>query len=157
MDIKYFTGIVDIDGLKFAYRNLAKQYHPDKGGSESVMKEINAEYDYILRTKNFKHRGNEKKEVNIDFEIKLRDIIEKVTVYADIDIEVCGTWLWFGGNTKEHKDKLKEIGCRFAPKKTKWYYRDESQKMNFKKKTLSMEEIREKYGSVYVGKKKAIN
>jgi len=51
MDIKYFTGIVDIDGLKFAYRNLAKQYHPDKGGSESVMKEINAEYDYILRTK----------------------------------------------------------------------------------------------------------
>lgn len=157
MNIKYFNGVVDVDGLKFTYRKLAMEFHPDKGGDESVMKAINAEYEYLLKTGRFKHRGTDK-ECNVDYEIALRDIIEKAIILDGLDIEICGTWLWFDGETKAHKDVLKGLGCRYAPKKQKWYYRDESQKMyRFKgRKAASMEEIRERYGSSYVPKKTKI-
>lgn len=41
---KYFTNENDI---KEQYRRLALVYHPDRGGSDEIMKEINAEYSKI--------------------------------------------------------------------------------------------------------------
>lgn len=34
-----------------------------------------------------------------------------------LEIEICGNWLWIGGETKENKDALKGAGCRWASKK----------------------------------------
>lgn len=32
-------------------------------------------------------------------------------------------WLWISGNTYEHKEELKAIGCRWSKKRQKWYWK----------------------------------
>lgn len=42
--MKWFDDPQSIEQLKKQYRQLAKKYHPDMGGSNAIMQEINAEY-----------------------------------------------------------------------------------------------------------------
>ena len=37
------------------------------------------------------------------------NIIMKLMFIPDITVELCGSWIWVSGNTKEHKDLLKEL------------------------------------------------
>ena len=63
-------------------------------------------------------------------------------------VEQCGSWLWFSGNTKPNKDILKNSGCWWHNKKQMWYWKPEDQHRRFSsKRNISMDEIREKYGS----------
>lgn len=58
MIFKWFSGIEDLKSLKSAYIRLAKQYHPDIGGNDDIMKEINAERDKLkdfLENSSFNH------------------------------------------------------------------------------------------------------
>ena len=54
--MKYFTNVTTLEELKKQYKKLAKQYHPDLNGGETVeaMKQINSEYDALfIKVKNF--------------------------------------------------------------------------------------------------------
>lgn len=44
---KWFVGIADMAALKAKLKELAKAHHPDRGGSEETMKEINVEYAWF--------------------------------------------------------------------------------------------------------------
>ena len=55
-----------------------------------------------------------------------------------------GQWLWVSGDTKEHKEKLKELGFKWASKKKMWYF-GELKGRNHKEQ--SIEDIKAKYGS----------
>lgn len=46
--MKYFASCTTLDELKKEYRRLAMANHPDRGGNESTMKAINAEYDAVF-------------------------------------------------------------------------------------------------------------
>nr|WP_321453098.1 hypothetical protein [uncultured Carboxylicivirga sp.] len=46
--MKYFLGITDIDQAKLRYRKLAKQLHPDKGGTAVDFQKMQAEYKELL-------------------------------------------------------------------------------------------------------------
>ncbi len=47
--MKYFLGITDIEQAKLRYRKLAKQLHPDKGGTAIDFQEMQTEYkEYLL-------------------------------------------------------------------------------------------------------------
>lgn len=37
------------DSVKEQYRQLAKKFHPDKGGNEEKMREVNLEHNYLLQ------------------------------------------------------------------------------------------------------------
>ena len=63
-----------------------------------------------------------------------------------INIELCGSWLWITGNTKEHKEVLKGLHFRWSKSKLAWYYHTEDYKKS-SKKTYSLDEIRDLYGS----------
>ena len=85
---------------------------------------------------------------NIENE-ELRNVAERVASIANLEIEVCGKWLWVGGNTKPYAEQLKRAHLRWSPNKMKWYWRpaDESGKHRHYRGKSSMEEIRRIYGS----------
>ena len=44
--MKYFKNVTSYEDLKNQYRNLLKANHPDNGGNEETMKEINIQYAF---------------------------------------------------------------------------------------------------------------
>lgn len=52
--MKFFEGILTEEELKSTYRKLVKKHHPDKGGSNDLMKLINYEYARYLKAFQYK-------------------------------------------------------------------------------------------------------
>lgn len=149
---KYFKTATDLYTLKKEYRQLIKANHPDNGGDTWVMAAINNEYEMLFNK--FKNEHNAKAKADTTGETKevhetpeqFRDIIEKIINIPDVEIELCGSWIWVSGNTKTYKDLFKSLGFRWASKKCMWYWRNEEDAVR-SKRPASMEYIREKYGS----------
>ena len=82
MDYKQALVILDLtegfteDELKKKYRELSMKWHPDKGGNEEMMKQINVAYE-TLKVEQQKETSNEQS--NQYYEFKRR--VEKVEVY----------------------------------------------------------------------------
>lgn len=127
--------------IKAAYVTACKKYHPDinPAGAE-MMKVINAAYD-LLRD----YSGNIKEEQN-DYGDLLNDALNAVLTLTGVTVEICGAWLWVTGNTKAHKEALKEAGFKWASKKKAWYFRPENFR-SFSRGKTTLDEIRTKYGS----------
>jgi len=75
----------------------------------------------------------------------LEEVISEILKMQGVEIEICGNWIWLSGNTKEHKEKIKSLGCFWASQKKKWYYRPSEHKSFKRSKAWNMETIREKY------------
>ena len=132
-----FRNLTGINEAKKVFKKLAQVLHPDKGGSNEEFQELNSVYNYYLENKLY--FSNESK-----FDLELEKIISKILHYEDITIEVVGSWIWLSGiGTKNIKDKLKEIGFKWASKKRMWYF-GEMKGRNPKEKSL--DEIKAKYG-----------
>lgn len=154
--MKNFRDVTCIEELKKQYFALAKKYHSDlTGGSDEKMKEINAEYDELFRQfkdihASLKEEGETytAKEPTSEAPEDFRAIIEAL-LKMDLSVELCGRWLWIGGDTKPHKEELKALGCKWAAKKKlwSWHYPEDGIKKR-RKGTLSMDSIRGTYGSV---------
>ena len=80
---------------------------------------------------------------NTKFDLEIEKIISQILHFENITIEVIGSWIWLSGDTKSIKEKLKNLGFKWAFKKKQWYY-GEMKKRNPKPK--SMNEIKAKYG-----------
>jgi predicted patatin/cPLA2 family phospholipase len=46
--MQYFQNITDLEQAKLRYRTLAKQFHPDKGGSAIQFQQMQEEYKTVL-------------------------------------------------------------------------------------------------------------
>ena len=136
-----------IDDLKRLYRKLVKKWHPDVNNwdTTTIMKEINQSFDNnILRlTKDF---SDLKMKSHIKEAEIFKDLIEKLMKLDGLKLEICGWYLWVTGDTKKHKDKLKEAGLYFARKKVAWYYKPEWCKSNSRGQ-YSLDDIRSMHGS----------
>ena len=155
--MKYFKNIGTLDQLRKKFKELLKKYHPDNGGDLGAMQEINAEYDKLFKVLKDKHENKTAdtetnyNNMQYDFEedAKLREVLEKIIRFSDITIEICGSWIWVSGNTYQYRTELKEIGFKRANKKKQWYWHSEAFRKKGRK-ALSMEEIRNYYGSTEV-------
>ena len=47
----------------------------------------------------------------------LMNTIVQLKQLEGLNIDLLGSWLWIGGNTKKNKEALKALGCRWASKK----------------------------------------
>jgi len=145
----YFNGITNLADLKSEYRKLIMIHHPDKGGDLETMKAINNEHDKIFAQLKAQHNDNpvNKEKQMTETPDQFRNVVVALFELGDLDIELCGQWLWITGDTRPHKEALKTIGCLWAPKKMMWYWRAEEFKSAYSKKGQSMASIRDKYGS----------
>lgn len=161
--MKYFKDVNTLETLRKEYKELLKKYHPDNAnGSTEATQEINAEYDKLFKTLKDRHStatadrtaNSNKSNINnmkYDFteDAKLREILQKIVGFNGIDIEIIGSWIWVSGNTYLFKNELKANGFKWASNKRMWYWHsDNYQKKS--RKSLSMEDIRDYYGSMKV-------
>jgi len=139
------------DDLKKAYREASKKYHPDIVGKVGLkmMQAINAAYATLKSAEAW--TCNQTTSENILDTIL--DIWNKIDTLPGIQGEVCGMWLWISGDTRPHKDTLKSLDCKWAPKKKMWYWRPKNYKKSKKSKTCTIEIIRYHYGSVPLASK----
>lgn len=148
---QYFASARTAEELKALYFKTVKELHPDNGGDPEAFKEMQAEYTKTWdRLKNIHTAadGNEYTKETTETAAEFMDILEKVINLPEIQIEICGRWIWINGNTYPVKDQLKAAGFKFAGKKKAWYYRREEDAGKWHgKKRLSMDEIRSRYGS----------
>ena len=135
--LKEFQNVEGINEAKKIYKQLAKKLHPDVGGDEESFKLLNAIYTDLIE-----HKIYFSNDFKID--VELEKIISLILHFENITIELVGSWIWVSGDTKEIKDKLKELGFKWAMKKKMWFY-GEMKGRNPNEK--SMEEIKSKYGS----------
>ncbi|MDY3204227.1 MAG: hypothetical protein RBR70_04040 [Arcobacter sp.] len=136
--LKEFKNVEGINEAKKIYKTLAKKLHPDmEGGNEESFKILNAVYTDLIE-----HKIYFSNDFKID--IELEKVISLILHFENITIELVGSWVWVSGDTREIKEKLKELGFKWASKKKMWFY-GEMKGRNPNEK--SMEEIKSKYGS----------
>lgn len=147
--MKYFdSSIKTLEQLKAAYRRLAKQHHPDHGGSTEAMQEINNEYTALFEIlKDAHNAAADEKHQTTEAPEEFIYIINRLMQLDGLEIELCGWWLWIGGDTYKHRAALKEAGCKWSNSKKRWYWRHVEDSFGFHRGTASMAKIRSKYGS----------
>lgn len=150
--MKWFTSnISTMEDLRREYRRLAKLHHPDAGGDTEDMKQINAEYDRlyaILSRQEAQERPQGEQDTTEDKAAEDRAIRAVLDALAgiDADVEIIGSWVWVTRNSYPYKELLKSLNFRYASKKRAWYFHaDEYHRRS--KKEITLEQIREKYGS----------
>ena len=159
--MKYFNNVETLEELRKQYKELLKQYHPDNpNGSTQATQEINAEYSNLFKSLKDRHEKQTDKtdgakadfnNMKYDFaeDEKLREVLQSIITFENINIEIIGCWIWVDGNTYEYKDSLKALGFKWAREKKKWYFHTEAFRKRSHKK-LSIDDIRNLYGSTEV-------
>lgn len=157
----YFKNVTTLEELRKQYKELLKKYHPDNiNGSTETTQEINTEYDNLFKVLKDRHEKEttdnttgkadfNNKKYDFSEDKALREVLQKIINYEDINIEIVGCWIWVDGNTYNYKDSLKALGFRWAREKKKWYFHTEAFRKRSHKK-LSMEDIRDLYGSTEI-------
>ena len=157
--MKYFRNINTLEELRKVYKELLKIHHPDNGGDVAIMQEVNAEYDKMFKALKDKHTTADKgtnehysefknKQYDFSEDKALREMLEKIIAFSGISIEVVGNWIWCF-NSYDFRKELKELGFKYASSKRAWYWHSESFRKKGRK-ALSMDEIRDYYGSTDV-------
>lgn len=156
--MKWFSSdIHTMEELRREYRRLAKLHHPDTGGNTEDMKQINAEYERlfaILSRQEPQERPQGEKDTTEDkaAEDKAIRAVLDALVNVNADTEIIGTWIWIHGGY-EYRELLKSIGFKFAPKKKAWCWHFGEYRRHHKGE-VTLDEIREKYGSQKVNNRK---
>lgn len=149
--MKWFTNVRTVEELRKQYRQLMKKYHPDVGGSTEDAKQINAEYDRlyaVLSRQEAQERPQGEQDTTEDKAAEDKAIRAVLDALAgiDADVEIIGSWVWVTRNSFPYKELLKSLNFRYASRKRAWYFHaDEYHRRS--KREVSLDEIREKYGS----------
>jgi len=147
MAIKWFTNCKTLTQLKSEYKRLAKLHHPDCGGDEKTMIEINNEFDYLCKIlPKETATGETYQPSEEEAPEKFREAVSATLNMDGVTVELCGAWLWVTGNTYPNRDRLKAAGYRFSKNKAAWYWHDEDS-ISHSRKRYSLDEIRLMHGS----------
>jgi len=149
MTMKHFSNPKTLEELKKQYRELAHKYHPDSGGIDEVMKEINAEYTTLFEKLKNVHQnadGETYHRETSETPEQFINIINRLIHFDGVTIEIIGSFIWVSGDSKPYKERLKEMCFRWSTNKSSWYLPPEGYKKR-NRKNYSMADIRNMYGS----------
>lgn len=139
---KWFRDITTVEELRKRYRELLKQYHPDNGGNEETMKEINTAYDRLFARMSRENNSDSQsytQEENEQFKAILNEIVG-----FNMTTKIIGNWLWCF-DCFQYKDRLKELGFKWAAKKKAWVWHGEPYRRHHKGE-IPLDKIKERYG-----------
>lgn len=149
--MKYFNNIQTLEELKKEYHKWAARLHPDAGGSDEAMKALNSEYTELFKcvknihtNKEGEHYTKETAETPDEFQ----NLIKELLKLNNICIEIIGCFVWVTGDTKPHKEILKQLGMKWHHQKMCWYLSPAGYR-RFGGEEYSMEKIRSMYGVEY--------
>ena len=146
--IDYFKTCETLEELKAAHLRYIKTLHPDNGGSHEEFVEMQAQFkgqfDILKRYHRDKTGASYEKETAETADEYL-DILFYLLRLKDCSVSLLGAWLWVEGNTKPYRHELKNLGCRYAPKKKAWYWHSGEYKRHHRTE-YSLDEIRGMYG-----------
>lgn len=135
-------GTYKLTDIKTIYRRLAREHHPDHGGSTEAMQLINQAYNdftmYFIDNAEYVVRQAEHNDFSFISELK---------TMAGITIEIVGYWVWLTGNTILYKDSIKGLGFIFSGSKKAWYWSPSLESKRKYRGTATLSKIRNKYGS----------
>ena len=112
----------NLEELKKAYRKLSLKFHPDCGGSDSQMAELNNLYESMFEKLKNVHVGGKAPKDSTETSKDFIKIINELIKYDNINIDIIGSWLWVSGETYPIKDELKSLGFKWSKGKSKWYF-----------------------------------
>ncbi len=151
--INFFEGCNTLQEVKDKYRVLAKENHPDRGGSLQTMQEINGQYAKAI---NIIANGGKFTTAEAEAEIlqaeAYQQAVNKVVNLEGCTLELIGSWLWITGNTKQYCKILNSEPAKFnwAKKKSDfsaWFFRTSEFKTSNKGQKMGLDAIRNKYGA----------
>lgn len=137
------------DGKKL-YRDLCMQHHPDHGGSEDAMKQINAEWDYLksrlprfdtgVHTDYSANAAREKaaQEKAETIKAELRPMAAKLAEMG-IAFDIVGSWIWSDDR------RASDAGMHYSKGRAKWYWRPDSAESKSSRSRKSYDWIYAKY------------
>lgn len=139
------SGEVTAHDVTRAYHEAAKRYHPDvnPAGIE-MMKMVNEAYATLEDWEGF--AGTAPQPGEQVYSDAVNDALRVVVNLDGLDVEICGSWVWVGGNTYPYRAELKTAGFRFAGAKKMWYFRPEGWQSRSHGK-FTIDEIRQMHGS----------
>ena len=136
--MKWFTNVRTVEELRKQYRQLMKKHHPDVGGNTE---DAQGEQEYKDTTED---KAAEDKAI--------RAVLDALAG-IDADVEIIGAWVWVTRNSFPYKELLKSLNFRYVSRKRAWYFHaDEYHRRS--KREVSLDEIREKYGSQKVNNRR---
>jgi hypothetical protein len=129
--------------IKFAYRKLINLYHPDKDtGNVEMSKLVNEAWKQL---KDLDEATFLNSETSVNLSQLLQDAIDSVRNLDGVIIEIIGCWIWVSGNTKPHKEILKDNKFRYSRGKG-WYFTT-AQKKRLRSYCSTLQDIRDNHGS----------
>lgn len=142
--------------IKSLYRDLIKKHHPDVGGSDDDMKQINAEFSFLmqkgLNSFNAKNNNPESAEETKnrrqwqDFK-EFSEILQKIIMLNGIIIEIIGSWVWISGQSYLHIEELKKAGFKYSGQKKAWYWYASMDAKRHYKGHFNLNQLRQRHGS----------
>ena len=153
--MSYFTNCKTAEELKKAYRTWAKKLHPDLGGNAEEFKQMQNEYEKLWERLKNVHQNAQGETYTKETDETPQEFIHIINVLitlVGVEVEICGKWIWVSGNTKPHKETLKQLKFKWAHKKQAWYYHAEPYKKKSRRE-LTLDEIRDMFGSQHYDQK----
>ncbi|WP_330203616.1 hypothetical protein [Cyanobacterium sp. Dongsha4] len=157
--MNYFKECSTVAEAKKLYKELAMKYHPDLGGDTATMQDINRQYEEILRqldgeTTTDSEGKTHTYKYNHETETALMDIIDRLLSLQmnNVDIYLVGLWVWIDGDTKPHKEALKELNCKWHATRKCWYFATTPSRYR-KSSNKGIDDLAETYGATKIRNK----
>lgn len=150
----WFSNCQEVGDAKRAYRDLAKQHHPDVGGDTATMQQVNAQYhEFLQRADGTVNIGSDNKSHTYHYRREVEQAImdkvgELLALHMPLTtIEIIGTWVWVWGETKPWRKQLGRDGakCTWHSKRVKWYWHGPSFRRKYS--GVDFDTLRYMYGS----------
>lgn len=132
-----------LEEIKTAYRRACAKYHPDSNPAGlEMMKLVNSAYESL---ENYIPTNEDEEGTSANYGEAVNAALSAIITFG-LHIEMCGSWVWVSGDTRQYKEELKGAGFKWAPKKAMWHFRPPEWK-SANRGTWDIEKIRERHGS----------